>query len=130
MDFSFSGLKTSFLYLVRDHLAKDPDFIEKEKAHLAASMQHHIILSLIKKMKVAIKQYPCADIALSGGVAANSGLRAEICKLGKKFQKNVIIPPMALTTDNAAMVAGYGYFKFIKEEFTSVNTIPYSSNQN
>lgn len=127
LDFSFSGLKTSFLYFVRDELAKNPNFIEEEKHHLAASIQHHIVLSLKKKMEIAIKQYACTNIALSGGVAANSALRSEMTKLAEKYKKKITIPPIALTTDNAAMVASYGYFKFLQQDFSTIKAIPYSS---
>jgi len=127
LDFSFSGLKTSFLYFVRDRLKENPNFIEENLNDLAASIQFHIIKSLTEKMEKALKIYPCTNFALSGGVAANSELRKKMTELADKYNLRITIPPLPLTTDNAAMIACYGYFKYLKNEYASLNTTPYSS---
>jgi len=127
LDFSFSGLKTSFLYFVRDQLKENPNFIEENVNDLAASIQFQIIKSLTENMEKALKTYPCTNFALSGGVAANSELRKRMTELADKYNVRVSIPPLALTTDNAAMIACYGYFKFLQKEYADLNTVPYSS---
>jgi N6-L-threonylcarbamoyladenine synthase len=127
LDFSFSGLKTSFLYFIRDHLVENSNFIEENLNDLAASIQYHIIKSLTDKMEKALKTYRCTNFALSGGVAANSELRKRMQELAEKYNLRVTIPPLALTTDNAAMIACYGYFKFLQKEYANLNVTPYSS---
>jgi len=127
LDFSFSGLKTSFLYFVRDNLKQNPRFIEENLNDLAASIQFHIIKSLTEKMEKALKKHKCNNFALSGGVAANSELRKRMLELAEKYNLRVTIPPLALTTDNAAMIACYGYFKFLREEYSDLKVMPYSS---
>jgi N6-L-threonylcarbamoyladenine synthase len=127
LDFSFSGLKTSFLYFVRDRLVENPNFIEENLNDLAASIQFHIIKSLTDKMEKALKTHPCTNFALSGGVAANSELRQRMLELAEKYNLRVTIPPLALTTDNAAMIACYGYFKYLRNEYADLNVAPYSS---
>jgi len=126
LDFSFSGLKTSFLYFVRDNLEKNASFIEENVDDLAASIQHHIIISLTDKMEKALKKHKCSNFALSGGVAANSELRKRMHELAEKYNLRVTIPPIALTTDNAAMIACYGYFKYLKKEYSNLSKVPYS----
>jgi len=126
-DFSFSGLKTSFLYFVRDQLKTNPTFVEENLSDLAASIQFHIIKSLTDKMVKALKTYPCTNFALSGGVAANSELRKRMVELADQYNLRVTIPPLALTTDNAAMIACYGYFKFLQKEYATWDVAPYSS---
>ena len=126
LDFSFSGLKTSFLYFVRDQLKENPNFIEENLNDLAASIQFHIIKSLTDKMEKALKTYQCTNFALSGGVAANSELRKKMLELAEKYKIRVTIPPLPLTTDNAAMIACYGYFKFLRNEYASLKVAPYS----
>ncbi|MCL2434829.1 MAG: tRNA (adenosine(37)-N6)-threonylcarbamoyltransferase complex transferase subunit TsaD [Lentimicrobiaceae bacterium] len=127
LNFSFSGLKTSFLYFVRDRLKENPNFIEENLNDLAASIQYHIIKSLTDKMEKALKQHKCTNFALSGGVAANSELRKRMTELAEKYNLRVTIPPLALTTDNAAMIACYGYFKYLQEEYAGLDVVPYSS---
>jgi N6-L-threonylcarbamoyladenine synthase len=127
LDFSFSGLKTSFLYFVRDQLKENPNFIEENLNDLAASIQFHIIKSLTDKMEKALKTHLCTNFALSGGVAANSELRNKMLELADKYKLRVTIPPLALTTDNAAMIACYGYFKFLQKEYANLSAVPYSS---
>lgn len=126
LDFSFSGLKTSFLYFVRDNLKENPNFIEENRADLAASMQYAIIKSLTDKMAKAVKEYKCNDIVLAGGVSANSALREAMQTMAAKTHRRLFLPPLSLTTDNAAMVAACGYFKYIKNEFSTLNAAPYS----
>jgi len=127
LDFSFSGLKTSFLYFVRDQLKENPHFIEENLNDLAASMQFHIIKSLTNKMEKALKMHKCTNFALSGGVAANSELRKRMVELAEKYGLRVTIPPLALTTDNAAMIACFGYFKYLRKEYATLDVTPYSS---
>ena len=124
LDYSFSGLKTSFLYFLRDQLASDPDFIEKNKADLCASLQKTIVEILIEKLITASKKYNIKEIALAGGVSANSGLREKINSLAISEKWKVYIPELRFTTDNAAMIAITGYYKFLKGEFASHNITP------
>ena len=125
-NYSFSGLKTSFLYFLRDHLKENPDFIEQNKADLCASLQKTIIDILINKLKKAAKDLGVKEIAVAGGVSANSGLRDALIDLGKRHHWKVHIPPFAYTTDNAAMVAQAGYFRYLKGEFCPVDAAPYA----
>ena len=125
-DYSFSGLKTSFLYFLRDHLKENPDFIEQNKADLCASLQKTIIDILINKLKKAAKNLGVKEIAVAGGVSANSGLRDALIDLGKRHRWTVHIPPFAYTTDNAAMVAQAGYYKYLKGEFCPIDAAPYA----
>ncbi|MDR2971516.1 MAG: tRNA (adenosine(37)-N6)-threonylcarbamoyltransferase complex transferase subunit TsaD [Bacteroidales bacterium] len=127
LNFSFSGLKTSFLYFVRDRLKENPNFIEENLNDLAASIQYHIIKSLAEKMEKALKTYKCTNFALSGGVAANSELREKMLELAEKYNVQATIPPIPLTTDNAAMIACCGYFKYLQKEYTTLEVAPYSS---
>ena len=125
-NYSFSGLKTSFLYFLRDQLKENPDFIEENKADLCASLQKTIIDILINKLKKAAKDLGVKEIAVAGGVSANSGLRDALIDLGKRHHWKVHIPPFAYTTDNAAMVAQAGYYKYLKGEFCPVDAAPYA----
>ena len=125
-NYSFSGLKTSFLYFLRDHLKENPDFIEQNKADLCASLQKTIIDILINKLKKAAKDLGVKEIAVAGGVSANSGLRDALIDLGKRHHWKVHIPPFAYTTDNAAMVAQAGYYKYLKGEFCPIDAAPYA----
>ena len=128
-NFSFSGLKTSFLYFIRDNLKISSNFIEENLNDLAASIQYSIIKSLTNKMTEVIKNYSCRDIVLAGGVSANSGLRKAMQILAEKKNRNLFLPSLDLTTDNAAMIAVCGYFKYIKRSFSTLNATPYSSAQ-
>ena len=125
-NYSFSGLKTSFLYFLRDQLKENPDFIEENKADLCASLQKTIIDILINKLKKAAKDLGVKEIAVAGGVSANSGLRNALIDLGRRHRWKVHIPPFAYTTDNAAMVAQAGYFKYLKGEFCPIDAAPYA----
>jgi N6-L-threonylcarbamoyladenine synthase len=126
LDYSFSGLKTSFLYFLRDQVAVNPNFIEENKADICASLQHTIIHILLDKLKKAAKETGITEIAVAGGVSANSGLRAELIKAAEKHQWKMYIPPFKFTTDNAAMIAITGYYKYLKGEFASQDVVPYS----
>ena len=126
LDFSFSGLKTSFLYFVRDMLKKDAEFIEKNKEDLSASIQHTIIGILIKKLIQASEVTGINTIAVAGGVSANSSLRKVLRETAIKKEWKIFIPKAEFTTDNAAMIAITGYFKFLNKDFTSQKITPYT----
>jgi len=126
LGFSFSGLKTSFLYFLRDRLREDPQFIETNKADLCASIQKTIVEVLMSRLEKAAKETGIRDIAIAGGVSANSGLRSALEGLSRQKGWNVFIPPLAYTTDNAAMIAITGYFKFLKKDFGRQTDTPYA----
>lgn len=126
LDYSFSGLKTSFLYTLRDALAADPGFIEANKADLAASLQHTIIEILIDKLRKAIRQTRVATVAIGGGVSANSGVREAVAQLCREEGVEAFIPQRAFTTDNAAMVAIAGHFKYLDKDFCSYAESPFA----
>lgn len=125
-NYSFSGLKTSFLYFLRDNLKENPNFIEEKKADLCASLQKTIIDILINKLKRAAKDLKVEEIAVAGGVSANSGLRDALVDLGRRHRWKVYIPPFSYTTDNAAMVCQAGYFKYLDGDFCSMDAAPYA----
>ena len=124
LDFSFSGLKTGFLYFLRDRMAEDPDFKEKHLNDICASLQHTIVSILIDKVKLAAKEYGIKEVAIAGGVSANSGLRTKLTETGLEMGWNTFIPPFSYCTDNAAMIAMAGYFKFIENEFAPLSIAP------
>lgn len=123
-DFSFSGLKTSFLYFLRDQIAENPNFIEERKADLCASLQHTIVEILMDKLVAASKKLGVTEIAIGGGVAANSGLRNAITEKGAKLGWTTHVPEFRFTTDNAAMIAIAGHYKYLKGEFASHSIVP------
>jgi N6-L-threonylcarbamoyladenine synthase len=123
-DFSFSGLKTNFLYFLRDRLKENPDFIEHNKADLCASLQHTIISILIGKVVNASLQSGIREIGIAGGVSANSGLRNEMKKEAEKRKWNLFIPEFRYTTDNAAMIGITGYYKYLRGEFSTHDISP------
>ena len=125
-DYSFSGLKTSFLYTLRDHLKDDPDFIEKNKRDLCASLQATVIDILMSKLRKAAKDLHIKEVAVAGGVSANSGLREAFLDHAKRYGWKVHIPKFAFTTDNAAMVAITGYYKFLDKDFCPMDAVPFS----
>ena len=125
-NYSFSGLKTSFLYFLRDNLKDNPNFIEENKANLCASLQKTIIDILINKLKRAAKDLKITEIAVAGGVSANSGLRDALLDLGRRHRWKVHIPPFAYTTDNAAMVAQAGYYRYLQGDFCPIDAAPYA----
>ncbi|MDR2039124.1 MAG: tRNA (adenosine(37)-N6)-threonylcarbamoyltransferase complex transferase subunit TsaD [Bacteroidales bacterium] len=124
LDYSFSGLKTSFLYTLRDKVKEDPDFIEKNKADLCASLQRTIVEILMHKLEKAIRQTQIKEIAIAGGVAANSGLRNAVAEAARINQWKAYIPEFRFTTDNAAMIAITGYFKYQRKLFASQDIAP------
>ncbi len=124
LDFSFSGLKTSFLYFLRDRLRDDPEFIEHNKTDLCASLQHVIVNILIGKLAKASLQTGIIDIGIAGGVSANSGLRNEIKDEAEKRKWNLFIPELMYTTDNAAMIGITGYYKYLRGEFSGQDVTP------
>mgnify|MGYP001037225190 FL=1 len=125
-DYSFSGLKTSFLYTLRDKLQEDPDFIEKNKKDLCASLQATVIDILMDKLRKAVKAFGINQVALSGGVSANSGLRDAFLDHAKRYGWKVYIPKFSFTTDNAAMVAVTGYYKYLDKDFCPMDAVPFS----
>ncbi|MDY4849732.1 MAG: tRNA (adenosine(37)-N6)-threonylcarbamoyltransferase complex transferase subunit TsaD [Paludibacteraceae bacterium] len=125
-DYSFSGLKTSFLYFLRDHLRDNPDFIEQHKADLCASLQKTIIDILMKKLERAAKDLRITQVAVAGGVSANSGLRQAFCQRAECKKWEVFIPKFSYTTDNAAMVAITGYFKYQDNDFCDIALPPFA----
>jgi N6-L-threonylcarbamoyladenine synthase len=124
LDFSFSGLKTNFLYFLRDQLQKDPDFIGKNKADLCASLQHVIVSILIGKLVKAATLTGINDIGIAGGVSANSGLRDGMQEEAEKRRWNLFIPEFRYTTDNAAMIGITGYYKYLRGEFSGHEITP------
>lgn len=126
LDYSFSGLKTSFLYTLRDATRLDPDFIEKNKADLAASLQATIIDILLDKLKKAVDRTGVTTVAIGGGVSANSGVRAAVADFCRSRGIRPFIPERAFTTDNAAMVAIAGYYKYLDKQFCSYSETPYA----
>lgn len=124
LDFSFSGLKTSFLYTLRDRIAGNSNFIEENKSDLCASLQHTIVSILLGKLELAAKKYALSSVAIAGGVSANSGLRDAITQLGQRKGWNVHIPQFRYTTDNAAMIAITGYYRYLAGEFSPHDVMP------
>lgn len=125
-DYSFSGLKTSFLYTLRDELEKNPNFIEERKADLCASLQATVIDILMKKLRQAAKDLGIRQVAVAGGVSANTGLRDSFHDHARRYGWKVFIPKFAYTTDNAAMVAMNGYFSFIDGKRTELDAVPFA----
>ena len=123
-DYSFSGLKTSFLYTLRDAVAADPDFIERHKADLCASLQSTIVEILLDKLVRASKETGIRDIAIAGGVSANSGLRNGVAEAGRRRGWRTFIPEFKFTTDNAAMIAMAGYYRYRENEFAALDVSP------
>ena len=125
-DYSFSGLKTSFLYTLRDHLKECPEFIEENKKDLCASLQATVIDILMAKLRKASKDLNIKEVAVAGGVSANTGLREAFHDHSKRYGWKIHIPPFAFTTDNAAMVAMSGYYKYLKKEYCPMEAVPFS----
>lgn len=122
--YSFSGLKTQFLYFLQDNTAKSPDFVNDNLADICASYQQHIIAYLFRVLKRAVKEYGIKDIAIAGGVSANSELRETLQSYGNAEGWNTFIPDFEFCTDNAAMIAITGYYKFLNRDFSSLNVAP------
>ncbi len=126
LDYSFSGLKTSFLYFLRDRLKEDPQFIEKHKADLAASLEKTVVDILMKKLSLAVKQTGIRHVALAGGVSANTGLRNAFLEKHEKEGWHTYIPKFGYTTDNAAMIAITGYYKYLDRDFCPIDKPAYA----
>ena len=126
LDYSFSGVKTSLLYFVRDEMAKDPAFLEKNKEDLCASFQKTLIDILMQKLVKAARRTGIREVTIGGGVSANSGLRTRIEETGRKLGWNTYLPELKFTTDNAAMIAIAGYYRYLNGERTSLDVAPVS----
>ena len=124
--YSFSGLKTSFLYSLRDWLKEDPDFIEHHKVDLAASLEKTIVDILMDKLRKVVKDTGINEVAVAGGVSANNGLRNAYREHAAKYGWKIYIPKFGYTTDNAAMIAITGYYKFLGKDFCSIDKPAYS----
>jgi N6-L-threonylcarbamoyladenine synthase len=124
LDFSFSGLKTNFLYFIRDQIKVDPEFISQNKADLCASLQYTIISILVSKLVKASHQTGITEIGIAGGVSANSGLRKALENEALKRKWNLFIPAIRYTTDNAAMIGITGYYKYLGGDFTGQDVSP------
>lgn len=129
-NYSFSGLKTSFLYTLRDRVAENPNFIEENKCDLCASILYTVVDILADKLVRAAKEYSIKDIALGGGVSANSVLRARIEAEGKKRGWRTFLPELKFTTDNAAMIAVAGYYRYLRGELSSLDAAPVARYEN
>ena len=125
-DYSFSGIKTSFLYFLRDHLKENPNFIQENINDLCASIQHCIVSFLLKKLKKAMADTGVTQVAIAGGVSANSYLRQQLCEMGTKYKWDVFVPQFQFCTDNAAMVGIAGYFKYLNKDFADISLAPYT----
>ena len=126
LDYSFSGLKTSFLYSMQKWVAEDPDFIEHHKEDIAASLEWTIVDILMKKLKKAVKQTGIKHVAVAGGVSANNGLRNAFYDAEKRYGWTIYIPKFSYTTDNAAMIGIVGYYKYLDGEFCSIDAPAFS----
>ncbi len=125
-NYSFSGIKTSFLYFLRDRLKEDPDFIERHKADLCASIQKTIVGFLLKKAERAALDHKVRQVAIAGGVSANSLLRSELQRICDKHRWQAFIPPFSFCTDNAAMVGIASYYKYLRGEYADLALPPYT----
>ncbi|MBS9768620.1 MAG: tRNA (adenosine(37)-N6)-threonylcarbamoyltransferase complex transferase subunit TsaD [Flavobacteriaceae bacterium] len=126
LDYSFSGLKTSFLYFLRDNVKENPNFIEENKADLCASLQKTIVDILMDKLLKAVKQTGVKDVAIAGGVSANSALQKALEEAGEQYGWRVYIPKLGYSLDNGAMVAVTGYYKYLSKDFASQDFTPYA----
>ncbi|MDD7258157.1 MAG: tRNA (adenosine(37)-N6)-threonylcarbamoyltransferase complex transferase subunit TsaD [Prevotellaceae bacterium] len=126
LNYSFSGLKTSFLYNLRDWMKDDPDFIEHHKEDIAASLEFTIVNILMKKLRLAVKQTNIKHVAVAGGVSANNGLRNAFKEHAEKYGWTIYIPKFSYTTDNAAMIGISGYYKYLNKEFCSIDKPAFS----
>ena len=126
LDYSFSGLKTSFLYSLREWIKDDPEFIEHHKEDIAASLEHTIVDILMKKLRLAVKQTGIKHVAVAGGVSANNGLRNAFKVHAKPYHWDIYIPKFSYTTDNAAMIAITGYYKYMDKEFCPIDAPAFS----
>ena len=126
LDYSFSGLKTSFLYSLRDWVKDDPDFVEHHKEDIAASLEFTIVDILMKKLKMAVKETKIKHVAVAGGVSANTGLRNAFHDYARKYHWTIYIPKFSYTTDNAAMIGITGYYKYLDKDFCPIDKPAFS----
>lgn len=126
LDYSFSGLKTSFLYSLRDWVAEEPDFIERHKEDIAASLEHTIVNILMNKLRKAVKQTGIKHVAVAGGVSANNGLRNAFHDHARRYGWTIYIPKFSYTTDNAAMISITGYYKYLDGDFCTIDKPAFS----
>ncbi len=126
LDYSFSGLKTSFLYSLRKWVEEDPDFVEHHKEDIAASLEWTIVDILMKKLRLAVKQTGIKHVAVAGGVSANNGLRNAFHDHARRYGWTIYIPKFSYTTDNAAMIGIVGYYKYLDKEFCSIDAPAFS----
>jgi N6-L-threonylcarbamoyladenine synthase len=124
LDFSFSGIKTGFLYFIRDEKKKDENFVEKNLNDICASIQHQLVKMLLKRVEQASLKTGIKEIAIAGGVSANSGLRSKLKTLAEKKGWNIYIPKFEYCTDNAAMIAMAAHYKYLNNEFTQLDVAP------
>ncbi|UII30222.1 tRNA (adenosine(37)-N6)-threonylcarbamoyltransferase complex transferase subunit TsaD [Fulvivirga ulvae] len=124
LNFSFSGIKTAFLYFLRDNKAKDPEFVNKNVNNICASLQHSLVKMLMQKLKRASNESGIKEIAIAGGVSANSGLRTELTNLASEKGWNVYIPDFQYCTDNAGMIAMAAHYKYLTGHFSSLDVSP------
>jgi N6-L-threonylcarbamoyladenine synthase len=124
LDFSFSGIKTAFLYFLRDEMKKNPEFINENMNDICASLQHALIAMLMSKFDQARSKFGVSNLAIAGGVSANSGLRTTLEAYGRKTGAKVFIPKFEYCTDNAAMIAMAAHYKFLKKDFTTLEVVP------
>ncbi len=129
LDYSFSGLKTSFLYFLRDNLKENENFIQENTPDLCASLQYTIVEILLGKLKKASRQTGIKEIAVAGGVSANSGLRSALQEYSRKHHWKLHIPRFEYTMDNAAMIAITGYYKYLNNEFAPQSVVPFARTQ-
>lgn len=125
-DYSFSGLKTSFLYTLRDEIKLNPNFVEENKEDLSASLQYTVIEILMKKLRLAAKELKIKHVAVAGGVSANTGLREAFVDHARRYGWSIYIPKFAYTTDNAAMVAMSGHYNYLEGKQNEMDTVPYA----
>ncbi|PBQ33580.1 tRNA (adenosine(37)-N6)-threonylcarbamoyltransferase complex transferase subunit TsaD [Sphingobacteriaceae bacterium] len=123
-DYSFSGIKTSFLYFIQNNLQKNPDFIKENLQDICASYQHHLITVLLKNVRTVLKETGIKELAIAGGVSANSGLRREVKKLEAELGITAFIPKFEYCTDNAAMIGITAYYKFLRQDFSDLAITP------
>lgn len=125
LDFSFSGIKTAFLYFIRDEMRKDPEFIDNHLQDICASIQYTIVEILTRKVQAAAALYDIREIGIAGGVAANSGLRHRLSEIGKEHHWNLFFPAMQYCTDNAGMIAMAAWFQFLEGAYAPLDTKPF-----
>jgi N6-L-threonylcarbamoyladenine synthase len=125
-NYSFSGLKTSFLYLLRDKVKENPNFIAENMHDICASLQATIVDILMNKLRKAAKELNIKQVAMAGGVSANNGLRQAFIDHSAKYNWEIFIPPFEFTTDNAAMIAITGFYKYKNNDFCSMEEVPFS----